>query len=90
MSDDLRTRIATTLYGDGNDMAWARAVELADLLIWEFGLRDEWTTRESLMLGIVKLTKPHDARRGRKPVRGFVLRGARYRPLSVRGLTANQ
>lgn len=61
MSDDLRTRIATTLYGDGNDMAWARAVELADLLIWEFGLRDEWTTRESLMLGIVKLTKPHDA-----------------------------
>lgn len=59
--DDLRTRIATTLYGDGNELPWTRCIEHADLLIWEFGLRDEWMTRKSLTLGIVKLTKPHDA-----------------------------
>lgn len=33
-ADDLRTRIAQILYGDGNEIAWARALELADLVIW--------------------------------------------------------
>ena len=43
MSDDLRTRIATTIYGDGEELAWARSVTLADLIIWELGLK--WVDR---------------------------------------------
>ena len=39
MSDDLRTRIATTIYGDGEELAWARTIALADLIIWELGLK---------------------------------------------------
>lgn len=42
MTDDIRTRIATTMYGDGDDLSWSRAVQLADLIIWELGLRQEW------------------------------------------------
>ena len=30
------------MYGDGDDLSWARAVQLADLIIWELGLRQEW------------------------------------------------
>lgn len=32
--DDLSTRVAQILYGDGTSLQWARAVELADLVIW--------------------------------------------------------
>lgn len=40
MSDDsLRDIIAQIIYGDGNDVSWARAVELSDLIIWGTGLR---------------------------------------------------
>lgn len=38
MTDDLRTRIAHTIYGDGNHTPWNRSLELADLIIWEIGL----------------------------------------------------
>ena len=41
MSDDLRTRIATTIYGDGEELAWARSIALADLIIWELGLTED-------------------------------------------------
>lgn len=41
MTDEIRARIAQTVYGDGDDLSWARAVELADLIIWELGLRRE-------------------------------------------------
>ena len=40
MADDLRTRIATTIYGDGEELAWARSIALADLIIWELGLKE--------------------------------------------------
>lgn len=43
MSDDLRTRIATTLYGDGEEMLWPRCLQLADLLLWELGLKPEYS-----------------------------------------------
>ena len=32
---DLRNRIAEVIYGDGNELAWARCLELADLVMWE-------------------------------------------------------
>jgi hypothetical protein len=41
MSDDLRTRIATTLYGDGEELIWTRCLQLADLVLWELGLKPE-------------------------------------------------
>lgn len=28
-------RIAEVIYGDGDDVSWARATELADLIAWE-------------------------------------------------------
>jgi hypothetical protein len=36
-------------------------VHVADAVIAELGLRQEWATEQSLLLGIVKLTKPDDA-----------------------------
>lgn len=42
MAEEVRARIAQILYGDGDEIAWGRAVELADLIIWETGLRQEW------------------------------------------------
>lgn len=30
-----RNRIAEVLYGDGDELAWARCVQLADLILWE-------------------------------------------------------
>lgn len=56
--DDLRTRIAQTIYGDGDDVSWSRAVQLADLIIWEIGLRHEWTTVETMMLGTALTSRP--------------------------------
>lgn len=41
MSDDLRTRIATALYGDGNELPWPRCLQLSDLVLWELGLKIE-------------------------------------------------
>ena len=38
--DDKRTRIAQTLYGDGDELAWARALQLVDLVLWELGTGD--------------------------------------------------
>ena len=35
MSDGLRERVAQTLYGDGDELPWARCVQLADLVLWE-------------------------------------------------------
>jgi len=32
---DLRDRIAQVIYGDGDELSWARSVELADLIMWE-------------------------------------------------------
>jgi len=32
---DLRDRIAQVIYGDGNELAWPRCVQLADVIIWE-------------------------------------------------------
>lgn len=31
----VRDRIAELLYGDGDQMSWCRALELADLITWE-------------------------------------------------------
>lgn len=42
MPDDLRTRIATTLYGDGEELIWTRCLQLADLLMWELGLKTQY------------------------------------------------
>lgn len=51
MTDEIRARIAQTIYGDGNEVAWPRAIELSDLIIWELGLRQEtshaWNGRQS-------------------------------------------
>lgn len=33
--NDLRDRVALVLYGDGNDLSWPRALQLADLVAWE-------------------------------------------------------
>lgn len=55
MGDDLRTRIAQTIYGDGNSVSWACALALADLIIWELGLRLEtvyaWSRGRSVKTG---------------------------------------
>lgn len=42
MAEDLRTRIALTIYGDGEELIWTRALALADLIIWELGLTQEY------------------------------------------------
>jgi hypothetical protein len=31
----VRDRIAEIIYGDGNELLWPRALELADLIAWE-------------------------------------------------------
>ena len=31
----IRDRIAQVIYGDGDELSWARSVELADLIMWE-------------------------------------------------------
>lgn len=33
--DERRDRIALVLYGDGNDLSWATALRLADIVTWE-------------------------------------------------------
>lgn len=38
MNDDLRNRIAEIIYGDGNEICWPRALELADEIVWEIQL----------------------------------------------------
>lgn len=38
LKDDLRTKIAQVIYGDGNVVSWAWSVATADILIWELGL----------------------------------------------------
>lgn len=35
MTDELRTRIAEVIYGDGDELSWARSVQIADLILWE-------------------------------------------------------
>lgn len=35
MNEDARNRIAEIIYGDGNELSWHRALELADLICWE-------------------------------------------------------
>lgn len=42
MADEVRARIAEIIYGDGDEIAWNRSVQLADIIIWEMGLRQEW------------------------------------------------
>lgn len=42
-TEELRERIALVLYGDGDDFLWPRAVELADLILWEI---NEWEPDE--------------------------------------------
>ena len=42
MADEVRARIAEIIYGDGDEITWARAIQLADMIIWETGLRQEW------------------------------------------------
>ena len=39
MSDALRERVAQTIYGDGNELSWARSLQVADLVLWELGWR---------------------------------------------------
>ena len=39
MSDDVRERVAQTIYGDGNELSWARSLQVADLVLWELGWR---------------------------------------------------
>jgi len=43
MVDDFRARIAEIIYGDGDEITWGRAIQLADMIIWETGLRQEWS-----------------------------------------------
>lgn len=43
MPDDLRTRIASLLYGDGNELAWARCTQLADMIMWDLGLKPQYS-----------------------------------------------
>ena len=61
MTDEIRARIAQTIYGDGNEMSWPRAVELADLIIWELGLRQEtshaWNGRRNLAIASRYITE---------------------------------
>lgn len=38
---DLRDRIAQVIYGDGDDVLWPRALELADLVAWELAVWKE-------------------------------------------------
>jgi len=45
MIESARDRVAEVIYGDGNELAWARAVEIADLVIWELGLRRDYCLR---------------------------------------------
>lgn len=40
-TDEFRVRIAEVIYGDGGDVLWPRALELADLVLWELGTRYE-------------------------------------------------
>ena len=60
MSDDMRARIAEIIYGDGNDLSWAIALQLADLIIWELGLRREtayaWNGKRSTATGVRHVT----------------------------------
>lgn len=42
MDDHFRARIAEIIYGEGDEIAWNRSVQLADMIIWEMGLRQEW------------------------------------------------
>lgn len=66
MADDLRTRIAAVLASidvvlDGDNLNATSAWLLADAVIAELNLREEWANEESLMLGIVKRTRTSDA-----------------------------
>ena len=60
MSDDMRARIAQIIYGDGDGSSWAVAVNLADLIIWELGLRREtvyaWNGKCSTATGVRHVT----------------------------------
>ena len=35
---ELRDRIAQTIYGDGDELSWARSLQIADLVMWEIRL----------------------------------------------------
>ena len=61
IDDNLRARIAQTIYGDGEELAWNRAVQLADLIIWEVGLRQEvayaWKNNQPRPTGVRYVTE---------------------------------
>jgi hypothetical protein len=60
VTEDMRARIAQTIYRDGDDLSWAVAVQLADLIIWELGLRREtayaWNGSRSTATGARHVT----------------------------------
>lgn len=37
-TNEVRDRIAVVLYGDGDELSWVRALQLADLLMWELSV----------------------------------------------------
>ncbi len=40
---DLRDRIAQVLYGDGDEILWPRCLQLADLVLWDLGLKPQYS-----------------------------------------------
>ena len=40
VNEELRIRIAYAIYGDGNELPWHRALQIADLVIWEINMEN--------------------------------------------------
>lgn len=58
MIEELRDRIAAAIYDHPNPLSEQQCREVADAVIAELGLRQEWLTEQSSRLGLAALTKP--------------------------------